>query len=321
MQHKKQMYEKNIQRQDMTKFFHSRGKLLLTGEYAVLDGALSLAFPTRLGQSLCISETNQGFSWKSFDFHKKVWFEHHELTFDDFKQNTTLSTTAETLLNILNTAVELNPTFATQLIHCQIETHLEFEREWGLGTSSTLINNIAQWAGVNPFELLFKSFGGSGYDIACAMHKTPILYKLTENRSSAYPLQFLLPQTNQLFFVYLNKKQNSKEGIALYKSIKRNKKNLVSRITEITENIIRTTSLPDFCQLIDNHEQIIADFLKIPTVKETLFRDFSGSIKSLGAWGGDFVLAVGERNYVFDYFHKKGFSTVVPFQEMVHIEP
>ena len=31
--------------------FYSNGKLLITGEYVILDGALSLAVPSLLGQS------------------------------------------------------------------------------------------------------------------------------------------------------------------------------------------------------------------------------------------------------------------------------
>ena len=38
--------------------YYSNGKLLLTGEYVVLDGALSLAIPTRYGQSLTIEPIN-----------------------------------------------------------------------------------------------------------------------------------------------------------------------------------------------------------------------------------------------------------------------
>ena len=37
------------------KYFYSPGKLLLTGEYVVLDGAKSLAIPTIFGQSLNIT--------------------------------------------------------------------------------------------------------------------------------------------------------------------------------------------------------------------------------------------------------------------------
>jgi mevalonate kinase len=36
--------------------FYSHGKLLITSEYAVLDGAKALALPTRLGQKLSVSK-------------------------------------------------------------------------------------------------------------------------------------------------------------------------------------------------------------------------------------------------------------------------
>jgi len=36
--------------------YRSNGKLLLTGEYVVLDGALSLALPTTLGQRLTVEK-------------------------------------------------------------------------------------------------------------------------------------------------------------------------------------------------------------------------------------------------------------------------
>ena len=36
--------------------YYSNGKLLITGEYVVLDGATALAIPTKYGQSLCVSK-------------------------------------------------------------------------------------------------------------------------------------------------------------------------------------------------------------------------------------------------------------------------
>src|SRR5680860_249695 len=60
----------------MTRSFYSNGKLLLTGEYAVLDGALSLAVPTRYGQSLSVEEIGSSqLQWKSWDKNRKIWFE------------------------------------------------------------------------------------------------------------------------------------------------------------------------------------------------------------------------------------------------------
>lgn len=296
------------------KTYRSNGKLLITGEYAVLDGALSLALPTQKGQTLCVIPKENGFSWKSFDLNRQIWYEMDEKStkFGDLSGKIT-----ETLIKILDIATELNPDFAKKLRNCSVETHLEFERDWGLGSSSTLINNIAQWAEVNPFELLFKSFGGSGYDIACAKNDTPILYQLENEKPKTYLLRFNFPYKNQIYFVHLNQKQNSKEGILLYKTISKSKKNLIATITEITENIIRTNSLSDFCTLIDQHEQVISDFLKLPKVKDLYFPDFQGSIKSLGAWGGDFVLAISNKGNAENYFKEKGFPTVIPYQEMI----
>ena len=56
--------------------FYSHGKLLLTGEYVVLDGALSLAIPTRFGQDLLVKPIeNSILLWKSYDENKAIWFE------------------------------------------------------------------------------------------------------------------------------------------------------------------------------------------------------------------------------------------------------
>lgn len=297
---------------EKVKTFRSNGKLLITGEYAVLDGALSLALPTQKGQLLSVLPHDNGFLWESSDCNNEIWFRSEA----DFWAKTD-NPVAQTLQKILKTALELNTSFSDSLKNVKVQTHLEFDRNWGLGSSSTLINNIAQWAGVNPFELLFRSFGGSGYDIACAKSDTPILYQLENQQVRVYPLSFDFPYKEKIFFVYLGKKQNSKEGISLYKKVQKSKKKLVTEITEITENIIRTHSLSTFCELIDLHEQLISDFLKLPKVKDLYFADFQGSIKSLGAWGGDFVLAFSEKEDVENYFTKKGFSVVIPYNEMI----
>ncbi|GIJ92837.1 hypothetical protein CAPN002_00550 [Capnocytophaga stomatis] len=293
--------------------YRSNGKLLITGEYAVLDGALSLALPTKQGQTLNIIPQKDDFTWKSYDVHNKIWFETQNLKTNNDK----FIPIVDTLKKILNVASEMNPSFSEKMNNCLVETHLEFERNWGLGSSSTLINNIAQWAKVCPFELLFKSFGGSGYDIACAKHNTPILYKLETGKPKAYPVNFNPSFSNKLFFIHLNRKQNSKEGIALYKSVKKGKTKLCSQLTEITEELLRFPSEKEFCYLLEQHEEILAEFLNIPTVKSLEFPYFKGTIKSLGAWGGDFVLAVGEPSYVKNYFSAKGFSTIIPYSEMI----
>jgi hypothetical protein len=60
----------------------------------------------------------------------------------------------------------------------------------------------------------------------------------------------------------------------------------------------------------------MSSILELPTVKESLFCDFNGSIKSLGAWGGDFVLVVSKENPI-SYFKNKGFKTIVAYKDMI----
>ena len=290
--------------------FFAHGKLLLTGEYAVLDGALAIALPTQYGQEMHITPSEkEGIFFRSLTQEGTPWYE-GQLFVGDTNPIT------QTLERILSQAQRMQPNFLTdQSVH--VETRLDFPREWGLGSSSTLISMIAQWAGVDPYELLWNSFGGSGYDIACARASSPILYQLTEGKAKVYPIYYNPPFAASLFFVYLNKKQNSREGIALYQGLKKNKRPLVTQLSQLTEEIYRTHSLDTFSKLLSEHEAVLSSYLRLPTVKNSLFKDFSGTIKSLGAWGGDFVLAIGEESYIKEYFISKGMQTILPFAQMV----
>lgn len=290
--------------------FFAHGKLLLTGEYAVLDGALAIALPTQYGQEMHITPSErEGIFFRSLTQEGTPWYE-GQLFVGDANPIT------ETLERILSQAQRMQPNFLTdQSVH--VETRLDFPREWGLGSSSTLISMIAQWAEVDPYELLWNSFGGSGYDIACARASSAILYQLTEGKAKVYPIYYNPPFAASLFFVYLNKKQNSREGIALYQGLKKNKKPLITQLSQLTEEIYRTHSLDTFSKLLSEHEAVLSSYLRLPTVKDSLFKDFSGTIKSLGAWGGDFVLAIGEESYIKEYFISKGMQTILPFAQMI----
>ena len=56
--------------------------------------------------------------------------------------------------------------------------------------------------------------------------------------------------------------------------------------------------------------------LELQTVQEVLFDDFDGVIKSLGAWGGDFVMVISKVNPTA-YFTNKGFTIVIPYKDMI----
>lgn len=290
--------------------FYSHGKLLLTGEYAVLDGALALALPTQYGQSLSIRPSTEGsLQWKSLDERNNCWYQ--QILFS----GKATDPITQTLEKILCTAKQLNPNFLIEK-NFHVETKLEFPRDWGLGSSSTLINNIAQWAQIDAFKLLFESFGGSGYDIACAQQNKPIWYQLKDSHPEITPIEYNPLFKDSLFFVHLNQKQNSKEGIQRYRKLAKHKNHLIEELTNLTKEITLTQSLENFCSLIKEHERLISNSLDIPTVQSHLFPDFPGEIKSLGAWGGDFILAASNED-VINYFKSKGYPTIIRYSDMI----
>ncbi len=302
--------------------FYSHGKLLLTGEYLVLDNTNALALPTKKGQSMTVEETNTNsiINWRSYDVHQKCWFAFDFSYSDLSKLLVTIKSNKiqHTLLHLLHTAQQLNPSFLSSQKGFKVTTFLEFERLWGLGSSSTLINNIAQWANVNPFELLYKGFGGSGYDIACAQHDYPILYNRNSNNPTVTKVGFNPIFKTQLFFVYLNQKQDSKKSIQHYRSLHSTDLDLAKkRVEELTSKLLICDSLQEFNALIELHEKIIATIIKTPTVKSRLFSDYTGSIKSLGGWGGDFIMVTAASPEQLSYFKQKGFDTIIPYQEMI----
>ena len=301
----------------MKQEFYSNGKLLLTGEYLVLDGATALAIPTKFGQTLEIATSEKpGIRWKSIDHLNKIWYRgDFSMEEETLRNDGTIDPITHQLLRILQSAKEMNSKFLTSSIGYEITTKLDFPRDWGLGTSSTLLNNIAQWAQIDAYKLLKASFGGSGYDIAAAQNDTPILYTIEQNDVKVEQVRLPWSFTQQLFFVHLNKKQNSKDGISHYRNTSVSNDELVA-ISTISKRISLSTTINEFSSLVNEHEAIISSILKIPSVKEELFSDYKNTIKSLGAWGGDFILAIGGEKER-EYFRRKGYQTIVSFSEMI----
>src|SRR5690606_6552586 len=162
-----------------------------------------------------------------------------------------------------------------------------------------------------------KTFGGSGYDIAAARNDTPIIYQLTGEERSVLNTSFNPGFSENLFFVHLNRKQDSRKAISHYRSqSKEALAEAVKKINSLTQSFINCTTLKEMELLIEIHETVISQLLNIPPAKKNLFPDFPGAIKSLGGWGGDFVMATGNKD-AREYFIKKGYNTVVPFDKMV----
>lgn len=299
--------------------FYSNGKLLITGEYLVLDGARAFALPTKFGQNLIVENgSNQEIQWESYDFDENIWYQ-DTISFSEItnKVDAKIETVKTTLLQILNEAYLLNPDFINNSEGYKISTNLTFPKKWGLGTSSTLLNNIAQWTNIDAFTLLKNSFGGSGYDIACAQNDTPIVYRIEQNLPVVETVHFNPDFTQNIYFVYLNKKQNSKAAISAYYNNKN--QHLAHNIIDnnkITDTILNAKTVKEFAIAVEKHEIHMSDILEIRTIKEVAFPDFKGVVKSLGAWGGDFVMAIAKEDPK-DYFVSKGYETILTYDEMI----
>jgi mevalonate kinase len=290
----------------------AHGKLLITGEYVVLDGALAYAIPTQAGQWLRVYSTQQPhWLWQAFDHRGRCWFTATlEMSTSVTVKQTNEPQAAAMLCRLLQAAG-----FAGIPAHgLHIKTQLTFDKFWGWGTSSTLVALVGRWLGTNPYRLLAQTFGGSGYDIACADADTPILYQRKQDPYQPYiERQTKQPVLDQCgYIVWLGHKQNSRSAIAQYNQ----KRNHIDGevFDSISKQVAASKDYDHTVALLQEHETLMGQLLHRPSIQKANFRDFAGVVKSLGAWGGDCVLAIsniGEAG-VRTYFQQRGFGTVLP---------
>lgn len=295
----------------------SPGKLLLTSEYVVLDGALALAIPTKWGQEFFFEEISDDQSivlWSAY--HQNELWLHIKIDYENWKileSNNEVS--AEFIVKILKNIQELSSIKFKDKKSYHLKTNLQFPSDFGLGSSSTLMNNLAEWAEIDAFDLNENNLGGSGYDIAVAQKKAPILYQKSESSREIEVVSFDPKFKENLIFIHLNQKQDSREGIRLYKS-KLKSNLLIEEFSNLTKQIIFCQTLNEFSTLMEFHEEKLSKFLQLQTVKDKYFADCPVFVKSLGAWGGDFVLSSKFSGFEA-YFRGKGFSTVFSYEELM----
>lgn len=296
----------------------SPGKLMLTSEYFAIDGALVLAVPTKLGQEFFIEEKDDNKSlifWEALH-QNKPWLK----VVIDYKKwqilETNIPSSAEFIVKTLKNIQQLSTTKFKNDYTYHLKTNLQFPADFGLGSSSTLMNNLSEWAKVDPFYLNTISLGGSGYDIAVAKEKSAVLFQ-SKPEIWYEKVDFNPSFKNELIFIHLNQKQDSREGINLYKSKKKSQE-LVNEFSDITKKVLLCNELETFSELMMIHERKISDFIEIPTVKEKIFSDCPVFVKSLGAWGGDFVMSAKFGGFK-EYFWEKGFTTVFKWSDLIDL--
>lgn len=299
--------------------FKSNGKLLITSEYLVMKGAMALAIPAKLDQELNVISTNSDFvNWKSFNKDNQIWYE--EKFFLDkgtliyHGKKNKMSDLIVRLFDYIHKFNKPEKSIGNEFIW-----KINFNINWGLGSSSTLINNLSKWAKVNPYKLLFSVFNGSGYDIACCDKSNPIIFQKKDDYLSVSDTTFNPNFLNNLFLIFLNKKQDTQKSVQNFLETDQSLSEGINQINEIVHEIENVKDITTFESLIERHEKIIANILQMPTIQNEKFPDYNnGVIKSLGSWGGDFVLATGDEKSV-DYFEEKGFNTIRKISDLLYV--
>ena len=299
--------------------FKSNGKLLITSEYLVMKGAMALAIPAKLDQELNVTSTNSDFvNWKSFNKNNQIWYE--EKFFLDkgtliyHGKKNKMSDLIVRLFDYIHKFNKPEKSIGNEFIW-----KINFNINWGLGSSSTLINNLSKWAKVNPYKLLFSVFNGSGYDIACCDKSNPIIFQKKDDYLSVSDTTFKPNFLNNLFLIFLNKKQDTQKSVQNFLENDQSLSEEINQMNEIVHEIENVKDITTFESLIERHEKIIANILQMPTIQNDKFPDYNnGVIKSLGSWGGDFVLATGDEKSV-DYFEEKGFNTIRKISDLLYV--
>lgn len=298
------------------KTYRSHGKLLLTAEYLVLHGANAIALPLKYGQQMEVRESDHPnlLRWQAFS-PEGLWFS-CEFQLPDLEIRTTSDTEkAVTLQKVLKTIQQINPQFQLEK-GLDIRTTIDFHNEWGFGSSSTMITNLASWSEVDPFELNERVFSGSGFDIACAAANGPVLYN-RKDRANAIQLDY--PFADQLYFVYSGSKKSTHNEVRRFLNRKTVSDQQLEKVNQLTSQIAAAGTLDEFQNYIAEHETLISELIGIEPIQQKYFQDFDGEMKSLGAWGGDFYLAAANKDHasILQYFKGKGLQVVFPWKELI----
>jgi hypothetical protein len=299
--------------------YFSAGKLLLSGEYLVLYGAKALALPLKPGQRMVVSEgIEKGLMHWFTNVTGKEWFsaDFRIPSMDIIRASDDV--TAAFVQQLLLAGCSMNPSFLNKSDSYQVVSDIEFDINWGLGSSSSLVSNLAWWMNIDPYRLFRKIFPGSGYDVFCARAKRPLLFQISDEMPVIMDANFNPGFKDSLWFVYLGKKQDSQRSVVDFKTNARFREDDVKEISGLTQKMINSDNLDDFISLIHRHEEVMSGILKMNTVKDERFPGFHGAVKSLGAWGGDFIMAATlmPETELRAYFIRKGYGLIFRYDEL-----
>ncbi|MFW6224571.1 MAG: GYDIA family GHMP kinase, partial [Bacteroidota bacterium] len=288
-----------------TEKYYSHGKFLITGEYLVMAGADALVLPLNKGQYLTatICDSDQ-LKWESW-YAGELWFmaSYHPESFQLLEASD--NTRGAWISVLLKAASELSKK-RKHLKNTLIKTELEFHPEWGMGSSSTLITNISYLFDVSAFDLYARVAKGSAFDIAAALSVFPFKYRLQRKNRQVFPVRLPGLFYDHAFFIYLGEKADSQAAVEDFSLFNRDLKMPVKYISEITGQFTELDSVEEMSRITGEHEAFMIEVLGLDSPLGR-FADYPYGMKSLGAWGGDFIMAVhpGSKHDVENYFKHK----------------
>lgn len=292
--------------------YYASGKLLLFGEYLVLKGAKSLAIPLKFGQQMeVLPVAKSEIKWTA-KVMMKEWFKARFTTAGTLVETTSQSK-ADTIIKLFQIIRNTNPSLFHSGYHFNLNT--DFPIEWGLGSSSTLISLLAQWSHADPFLLLENTFGGSGFDVACATSNGPLVFEIKEKKTTTVNLSPAI--TSKILFVYSGQKKESRGEVNRF-----NKMNipstLIQQMNDIVEKVVVCEQMKTFEDLMGQSEKLISGILDIEPIKKSTFGDYQYAVKSLGAWGGDFLMATyRDEQEARNYFNGRGYGVQFTYDQII----
>lgn len=252
-------------------------------------------------------------SWRCFDKDGRCWL---SVLFEKSLEIINCTDTAKAVIiqRLLKFIRQKKP--ACFKGNLQFRFDLDFDRMFGFGTSSTLIALLSQWSGVDAYELSAQSFFTSGYDVAAATAKYPFIYSM-QNRLEQ---TFAFPEgiVGNLLFVYLGDKQSTFSRVKSFNQLGKGQESDVQEMNRIVDAALACKNIEEWEKLMEESEQLLSPLLNMEPVQKALFDDYPFKIKSLGAWGGDFIMATcRDVDGCKRYFTNKNKSIFFTFSELI----
>lgn len=281
---------------------------MLCGEYAVTIGVEALAVPVQLGQWMYVWEFNSPLGgdrliWEAKEKDGSTWLnEHFSLPLlSDFVESSVSDELEGQLLrntdrNVIKKMLGLVASdFWKAGKSYRIETQLEFNRNSGLGSSSTMISNFARYTGLDAQWLQQQVFGGSGYDVAVAEVGKGLVFWKQSDLAHWGPWSLSTQLTENWQVVFLGQKQNSRDSLSQVKIRLQEIQNdnfLLHQLQQILAAVKMASEVPMLEAGLEMWQAVLSMGLDLETPYQHFgFQPIKGGVcKWLGAWGGDMLL-------------------------------